>query len=96
MTGLRRLGQIAKPIRKDNNVTDKVTAKPNSEANLTVGPKCCLPIPVTISNSYFMENCFLRSHSLQNYKYPVYIKKFLSSTDRQLEQDGNASSRRYI
>ena len=34
-----------------------------------------------------MENCFARCHYLQNYKYPVYIKKFLSSTDRQLEKD---------
>ena len=87
MTGLRRLGKIAKPISKDNNVCDEVTAKPNSEANITAGPKRCRPILVTISNSYFMENCFARSHYLQNYNYPVYIKKFLSSTDRQLEKD---------
>ena len=33
-----------------------------------------------------MENCFARSHYLQNYKHPVYIKKFLSSADRQLEK----------
>ena len=59
MTGLRRLGKIAKPISKDNTVTDSY-----------------------ISNSYFMENCFARSHYLQNYKYPVYIKKLLSSNDR--------------
>ena len=38
MSGLRRLGKIAIPIRKDNNVTDEVTAKPNSEANLIAGP----------------------------------------------------------
>ena len=87
VTGLRRLGKIAKPISNDNNVSDEVTAKPNSEANITAGPKRCRPILVTISNSYFMENYFARSHYLQNYKYPVYIKKFLSSTDRQLEKD---------
>ena len=87
VTGLRRLGKIAKPISKYNNVSDAVTAKPNSEANITAGPKRCRPFLVTISNSYFMENCFARSHYLQNYKYPVYIKKFLSSTDRQLEKD---------
>ena len=52
VTGLRRLGKIAKPISKDNNVT--------------------------LSISYFMEHCFAHSHNLQNYKYPVYIKKFLS------------------
>ena len=38
VTGLRRLGKIAKPISKDNNVSDEVTAKPNSEANITAGP----------------------------------------------------------
>ena len=87
MTGLRRLGKNAKPISKDNYVSDEVTAKPNSEASITAGPKRCRPIIVNISNSYFMENCFARSHYLQNYKNPVYIKKFLSSTDRQLEKD---------
>ena len=34
-----------------------------------------------------MENCFARSHYLQIYKHPVYIKKkFLSSANRQLEK----------
>ena len=55
MTGLRRLGKIAKPISKDNNVSDEVSAKPNSEANITAGPKRCRPIHVTISNSYFLR-----------------------------------------
>ena len=33
-----------------------------------------------------MENCLAPSHYLQNYKCLVFIKKFLSSTDRQLEK----------
>ena len=52
VTGLRRLGKIAKPISKDNNVSDEVTAKPNSEAKITAGPKRCRPILVTISNFF--------------------------------------------
>ena len=54
--------------------------------NIPSSQKRCRPILVTTSNSYFMENCFARSHYLQSYKHPVYIKKFLSSADRQLEK----------
>ena len=42
--------------------------------------------PITTSNYHFKENCLARSHDLQNHKHPVYIKKFLSSADRQLEK----------
>ena len=33
-----------------------------------------------------METCFARSHKLQNYDDPVYIKKLLSPDDRALEK----------
>ena len=48
--------------------------------------KKCIPILVTTRNSYFMEICFARSHLLKSFKLPVYIKKFLSSSDRELEK----------
>ena len=67
---IRRLGKISK--QQNDNI-------PSSQRR-------CRPILVTTSNFYFMENCFARSHYLQNYKHPVYIKKFLSSVDRQLEK----------
>ena len=46
----------------------------------------CRPIIVTSSNPLFMETCFARSHKLQNYHDPVYIKKLLSPEDRALEK----------
>ena len=46
----------------------------------------CRPIIVTSSNPLFMETCFARSHKLQNYDDPVYIKKLLSPDDRALEK----------
>ena len=54
--------------------------------SITYKQRRCRPILVRTSNSYFMENCFARSHYLLNYKHPVYIKKLLSSADRQLEK----------
>ena len=62
-------------------------AKSNGGARIIAGHKRCRPILVTISESYFMENCFARSRYLRNYKYPVNIEKLLSSTDCQLDKD---------
>ena len=45
----------------------------------------CRPLLVMISNSRFLNSCFARSHYLQNYPTPVYIKKFLSQDYRRLE-----------
>ena len=74
---IRRLGKISK--QQNDNI-------PSSQRR-------CRPILVTTSNSYFMKNCFARNHYLQNYKHPVYIKKLLSSADRQLEK--NVLAKRY-
>ena len=41
------------------------------------------PILITNSNPLFLQNCFARSHYLQNFVKPVYIKKFLTSSERQ-------------
>ena len=35
VTGLRRIGKIAKPISEDNTITEEVIAEPNSEAKVT-------------------------------------------------------------
>ena len=45
------------------------------------------PILITTSNPLFLQNCFARSHHLQNFVKPVYIKKFLTSSERQKEKD---------
>ena len=74
VTGIRRLGKIAKPISKENILTDKLIAEPNGCASITAGPKRCRPILVTISISYFLEYCSARSHHLQKNKYRAYIK----------------------
>ena len=47
----------------------------------------CRPILITTSNPLFLQNCFARSHYLQNFIKPVYIKKFLISSERQKEKD---------
>ena len=47
----------------------------------------CRPLLVTTSNSRFLNSCFARSHYLQNYPTPVYVKKFLSQDDRRLEKE---------
>ena len=46
----------------------------------------CRPSIVTSSNPLFMETCFARSHKLQNYDDPVYIKKLLSPDDQATEK----------
>ena len=47
----------------------------------------------TATNPLFMNHCFARSHHLQTFDYRVYIKKLLSSADRQREK--NIISKRY-
>ena len=44
------------------------------------------PILITTNNPHFKENCFARSHYLKDFRIPVYIKKFLTQSDRELEQ----------
>ena len=86
LTDIRRLGKNANRKNKENTVTDRILAKQNSEASTTACFGGCSPLLVTVSKSYFIENCFAHTHYLQNYKYPTYIKKFFSSTDRQFER----------
>ena len=45
------------------------------------------PIIITTSNPLLRQNCFARSHYLQNFVKPVYINKFLTSSERQKERD---------
>ena len=44
------------------------------------------PILITTNSPHFMENCFARSHYLKDFRIPVYIKKFLTQSDRELEK----------
>ena len=77
ITAIRRLGKITK-------------SSPNELASDR--PRC-RPLLVTTSNDRFLNNCFARSHYLQNYINRVYIKKFLSHSDRQTEK--NLLAKRY-
>ena len=44
------------------------------------------PTLITTNSPHFMENCFARSHYLKEFRIPVYIKKFLTQSDRELEK----------
>ena len=61
ITAIRRLGRVLKA-----NV-DEIGQESRAR---------CRPLLVTSSNSRFLNSCFARSHYLQNYPTPVYIKKF--------------------
>ena len=43
------------------------------------------PLLVTTSNHHFVTRCFARSHHLQNFDIPVYIKKFVKPDERKIE-----------
>ena len=47
----------------------------------------CSPILIKTSNPLFLQNCFARSHYLQIFVKSVYIKKFLTSSERQKEKN---------
>ena len=53
------------------------------------------PLLVTCENDrgWFMEGCFQKSYKLQQFDYPVYLKKFLTSAERSLEK--NVLCKRY-
>ena len=71
ITAIHRLGRVLK-----TNVDENA---PESRARFR-------PLLVTTSNPRFLNSCFARSHYLQNYPTPVYVKKFLSQDDRRLEK----------
>ena len=50
-------------------------------------PRKCHPLLITTTNRHFMNNCFARSHYLQSFHTPVYVKEFPSVEDRKLEKE---------
>ena len=46
----------------------------------------CRPLLITCESPHFLSRCFARSFKLQDYKHPVYRKKFLSSSRREIEK----------
>ena len=44
------------------------------------------PILITTNSPHFMKKCFARSHYLKDLRIPVYIKKFLTQCDQELEK----------
>ena len=67
----RRLGKGK--IEADTNSSTKVWRK---------------PLLVTCENDrgWFMERCFHKSYKVQQFDYPVYLKRFLTSAERSLEK----------
>ena len=46
----------------------------------------CRPLLFTCESPHFLSRCFARSFKLQDYKHSVYLKKFLSSSEREIEK----------
>ena len=70
----------------DSNVTS--VRQPGKKVNpLNKQKRNYRPILFTFSNPLFLQNCFARCHYLQNSVKPLYIKKFLTSSERQKEKD---------
>ena len=47
----------------------------------------CRPLLITCESPHFLSRCFARSFKLQDYKHPVYLKKFLSYSEREIEKE---------
>ena len=76
LTGIRCLREPAKPISKENFVSDEMITKPYSEASTTDVPQCCRPALVIISNFYFMRNCFARTFCRTTTNIQFTTKRF--------------------
>ena len=46
----------------------------------------CRPLVLTCESHHFLSRCFARNFQLQDNKHPVYLKKFLSSSEREIEK----------
>ena len=46
----------------------------------------CRRLLITCESPHFLSRCFARCFKLQNNKHPVYLKKFLSSSEREIEK----------
>ena len=46
----------------------------------------CRPLLITCESPHFLSRCFSRSLKLQGYKHPVYLMKFLSSSEREIKK----------
>ena len=46
----------------------------------------CRPLLITYESPHFLSRCFARSFKLEDYKHPVYLKKFLFSSEREIER----------
>ena len=46
----------------------------------------CWPLLITCESPQILSRCFARSFKLQDYKHPVYLKEFLSSSKREIER----------
>ena len=72
-------------LKTEGNVTAvRRLGKKINPANNT--PRSCRPLLISTSNSHFLQNCFARSHYLKTYTDPVYVKKFLTPTERKIEK----------
>ena len=56
----------------------------NPESNQ---PRKYCPLLITSNNSQFMNNCFARSHHLQDFRLPIYVKKLISADERKLKKE---------
>ena len=46
----------------------------------------CHPILITANTHHLMGKCFERCHKLHSFKFPAYIKKYLSPVESEIEK----------
>ena len=68
----------------ENNITPARRLGKSQTANNE--HRTCRPLLIATNNAHFMDRCFARSNHLQDFRIPVYLKKFLSSSDREIEK----------
>ena len=95
-TGFSFLSQFESDTKIIEEVLDKMGLK--AEGNIKEGGRLgknkipdtderrqCRPPLISTDNPYFMEKSIARSHYLKNFRLTVYIKKFLTRAECDLE-----------
>ena len=71
-------------LNSENNITSARRLGKSQTANNE--RRTCRPLLIATNNAHFMDRCFARSSHLKDFRIPVYVKSFLSSSDREIEK----------
>ena len=72
-------------LKDENNVVSvrrlEKSFKPDSSER-----RLCHPLLITANTHHLMGKCFERCHKLHSFKFPAYIKKYLSPGESEIEK----------